>query len=105
RVVGDARVRTLLATLDMAAERGGATGFDCRHDAELTEAQMPGILIAPCLAVAAEDIRHLQRRPGHGDLIRPAGKLRTSGVRAGSVSAVLIATRAQREVAVIWRWP
>ena len=32
RIVGDPFVRAVLAALDVAAERGGATGFDRRHD-------------------------------------------------------------------------
>ena len=60
RVVGDARVGAVLAALDMAAERRGAARFDRRHDAKLPAADMPDIGFTPRLAVAAEDIRHLQ---------------------------------------------
>ena len=39
-VIGDARVRAVLAALDMTAERGGAADLDRGHDAPLGEAQM-----------------------------------------------------------------
>ena len=59
-VVGDARVRAVLAALDMTAERRGATDLDRRHDAPLAEAQMALVGGTPGGTVAAEDIRHLQ---------------------------------------------
>ena len=65
-VVGDARVRAVLAALDMTAERRGAADLDRRHDAPLAEAHMTLVGRAPGGAVAAEDIRHLQLRPRHG---------------------------------------
>ena len=34
-IVGDARVRAVLAALDVPAQRGRAARLDCRHDAEL----------------------------------------------------------------------
>jgi hypothetical protein len=71
-IIGNARVGAVFAALDMTAERGCAARFNCRHDAELAEAQVPGILAPPCLPVPAEDIRHLQLRPRHGGRIRPA---------------------------------
>jgi hypothetical protein len=40
-------VRTVLAALDMAAERGSATDLDCRHDLQLSEAHVTGIGISP----------------------------------------------------------
>ena len=59
-VVGDARMRAGLATLDMAAERRRAADLDRRHDAALREAQMVRVGGAPSSAVAAENIRHFQ---------------------------------------------
>ena len=59
-IESDADRAAILATLDMAAERGGAANLDRRHDATLDEAHMVRVGGAPCLAVAAEDIRHLQ---------------------------------------------
>src|SRR5262245_51288511 len=54
-IVGYARVPAVIAALDMAAERRGATELDRCHDAPLPEAQ---ILVdgTPSGAVAAEDI-------------------------------------------------
>src|ERR1700686_1342742 len=83
-VVGDAGVGAILAALDMTAERRGAARFDRRHDAKLPGADMPGIGFAPRLAVAAEDIRHLQLWSRHRVQIRPAPRLPCSSVRAGS---------------------
>ena len=54
-VIGDARVRTVLAALDMPAERRGAADLDCRHDAPLAKAQMSRVGATPGGAVAAED--------------------------------------------------
>ena len=59
-------MRAVLAALDMTAERGRATNLDRRHDAPLGKAYVAGIGRAPRLTVAAEDIRHLQLRLGHG---------------------------------------
>ena len=60
------RVRALLATRDMAAERGGAAALDRADDLHLVEADVTGIGSAPRRPVVAEDIRDLQRRTGHG---------------------------------------
>ena len=51
---------TVIAALDVAAEGCGAANLDRRHDTALGEAEVAGIRRAPCLAVAAEDVRHLQ---------------------------------------------
>ena len=61
-IVGDARMRAVLATFDVTAERRRATNLDRRHDAALSWAHMAGIDRAPRLSVATEDIRHLQLR-------------------------------------------
>jgi len=66
RVVGDTGMGAVLAALDMTTERGGTTGFDRRHGAQLAGTHMAGIRRTPSLAVAAEDIRHLQPPTGHG---------------------------------------
>jgi hypothetical protein len=86
-VVCDPRVGAILASLDVAAERGGAAGFDGGHDAELSGTDVPGIGFAPRFAVAAEDIRHLQVGPRHCRRVRPAATLRTSDAQVGSGSA------------------
>ena len=61
RVVGDRRIGAVLAARDMAAEGCRAAVLDRRHHLELAEAYMAGIGPAPCRAVAAEDVRDLQR--------------------------------------------
>ena len=65
RIIGDAGVRTVLAALHVAAERGSATNLDCRHDASLGQVQVTGVGGAPRLTMAAENIGHLELRPGH----------------------------------------
>jgi hypothetical protein len=72
-IVGDAGVGAGLALLDMAAERGGTAELDRAHDAPLGEAEMPLVRGAPGGPVAAEDVRHLELRPGHA-----AGVMATS---------------------------
>jgi hypothetical protein len=49
----------------MPAERRGAAALDRYHDLELTEAHMAGVGLPPRRAMAAEDIRDLQRRARH----------------------------------------
>ena len=65
RVVRDLAVRALLAARDMPAERRRAAALDRRHHLQLAEADMAGIGPAPCRAVAAEDVRDLQRWTRH----------------------------------------
>ena len=43
----------VVTTLDMAAEVGGAAGFDGRHDLEPGKAQVSGVSAAEGLAVLA----------------------------------------------------
>jgi hypothetical protein len=71
----------IFTSLDMTAERFGATYLDRRHDATLGEAQMGLVRSAPGVAVAAEHIRHLQTWPSHGRLIRPTARTRCSGAQ------------------------
>jgi hypothetical protein len=42
-VIGDPRHATVVASLDVTAERGGATGHDRAHHAPLDATQMPGM--------------------------------------------------------------
>jgi hypothetical protein len=56
----------VLAARNMAAESRRAAGLDGTHDFELAKAYVAAIGLAPCGPVAAEDIRNLQRRAGHG---------------------------------------
>ena len=71
-VVRDLAVRTLLAARDMSAERCRPAALDRRHHLELAEADMAGIGPAPCRAVAAEDVRDLQRWTRHAARFRRA---------------------------------
>jgi hypothetical protein len=64
-VIRDALVPTRVALFDMAAERGGAARLDRRHDAPLSGRQGPVGLLTIGVAVAAEDVRHFERRPVH----------------------------------------
>jgi hypothetical protein len=81
-VIGNTRVRTVLAALDVSAENRCATNLDRSHDTALTEAHVTGIGHAPGLAVAAEDVRRLQLRLGHVSAVRPKVQRRCSGVQA-----------------------
>jgi hypothetical protein len=83
-VVGDAHVRAILAALDMTAERSRPANLDRRHDAPLGKADVGGIGRAPRLAVAAEDVRHLQLWLGRRRCIRRAPPAPCSRVPAGS---------------------
>jgi hypothetical protein len=65
RIVRDLAVRALLAARDVTAKRRRAAVLDRRHHLELAEADMAGIGPAPCRAVAAEDVRDLQRWTRH----------------------------------------
>ena len=59
-VIGDDGVGTVLAALDMAAERRRAATLDRRHHLQLVEADVTGIGSTPRRSVFAEDIRDLQ---------------------------------------------
>ena len=59
-VVGDAPVPTVLAGLDVPAQRGGAAVFDRRHDLELIQAQAPGMGCPVRWTRGAEDIGDLE---------------------------------------------
>ena len=56
RVVSDAAVAAILATLDMSAECSRAALLDRRHHLELTEAHMPGIGTTPVGSMAMKDV-------------------------------------------------
>ena len=58
-------MRTVFATLDVSAERGGAAGFDRRHDLQLVKAYMAGVGLAPRRSVVAKNIRDLQNWSNH----------------------------------------
>src|SRR6266404_3011524 len=63
-VVSDMGVRAILAARDMPAESRRAAALDGRHDLQLAEAHVTGVGVTPRRSVAAEDIRHLDRRAG-----------------------------------------
>ena len=97
-VVGDRRVRAVLAALDMAAERRRAAALDGRHDLQLAEAHVAGVGLPPSRAVVAEDIRDLQRRARHAAARQAGGSFflglqvrRSSGLITSRI--VLVATR------------
>ena len=74
-IVGDPLVRTVLAALDVAAERGGATGFDRRHDLQLGGADVTGVGLSPRRPVSAKDVgdpRTAIRGPLHATVRRAA---------------------------------
>ena len=60
-VVGDPTVATVLAALDVAAQGGGATALDRRHDLELLQAQMAGMGGPVSGSVSAQDVGDLER--------------------------------------------
>ena len=64
-VVSDARCATIIALFDMAAERGRSAGRDGAHDATFDAPEMTSMRLSKRVAMAAEDIRHLQSR-NHG---------------------------------------
>ena len=84
-VVGDADVAAIVALLDMPAQRRRPAGLDRAHDAPLDAAEMAGMGLPISVAVAAEDIRHLQHRT-HG-AAQPGGT--TSSRRRSSGLGVL----------------
>src|SRR5713226_8070708 len=100
RVIGDLRVGAVLvlAARDMAAEGCRAAVLDRRHHLQLAEADMAGIGPAPCRAVAAEDVRDLQRWTRHQEPRQAGGSapLSSSAIcSSGLITSriVLVATR------------
>src|SRR5271170_2964046 len=64
-VVGDLRMRAVLAAHNMPAESRSAAALDRRHHLQLAEAYVSGIGLTPSGPVVAEDIRNLQTWTGH----------------------------------------
>src|SRR5215472_9132963 len=64
-VVGDQRVRAVLAARDMAAECRRAAALDRRHHLQLLEADVPGIARTPRRPMIPQDVRDLQLRSRH----------------------------------------
>ena len=71
-VVRDLAVCALLTARDMSAESCSAAALDRRHHLQLAEADITGIGPTPCRAVAAEDVRDLQRWTRHDARFRQA---------------------------------
>jgi hypothetical protein len=91
-IVGDTCRAAIIALLDMPAECCRPARRDGAHYAPLDAAEMPGTCLPKRLAVAAEDIRHLQSR-SHG-AAQPGGttsrRRRSSGL--GVLLIILVAT-------------
>jgi hypothetical protein len=64
-VIGDLRVRAVLAAHDMAAESHRAAALDRRLHLQLAEADVTCIGFTPSRSMVAEDIRDLQGRTSH----------------------------------------
>ena len=64
-IVGVAHQPAVATLLDMTAERGCPARLDRRDDATLDAAEMCSMIAQERRAVAAEHIRHLQRRSHH----------------------------------------
>ena len=62
-VVGDAQMGAGLAAFDMTAQCRRSAALDRRHDFQLAEAHVTGVGRTPRRPAAAEDVRHLDRRP------------------------------------------
>jgi hypothetical protein len=75
-VVGNADHAAAVALLDMAAERRGAASLDGGHDAALVGQEPTMLGDTECIAVVAEDVRHLQRG---AHCARYAGGMTSSG--------------------------
>jgi hypothetical protein len=60
-VVGDADHATVIALLDLAAERCGTASLDGGHDATLVRQEPTVLGGTERIAVAAKGVRHLQR--------------------------------------------
>ena len=74
-IVGDPLVRAVLAALEVAAERGSATGLDRRHDLQLGEAHVTGVGLSPRRPMGTKDVgdpRTAIRGPRHAAVVRRA---------------------------------
>src|SRR6266849_429952 len=64
-VIGDLRVRAVLAAHDMAAESCRAAALDRRHHLQLAETDVTCIGFTPSRSMVAEDIRDLRGGTSH----------------------------------------
>ena len=67
-------MRAVLAALDVADERGSATGFDRRHDPRAVTgcdpgAHVTGVGLTPRRPMGAKDVGDLPGRPRHAALV------------------------------------
>src|ERR1700748_1617302 len=81
-IVGTADQPAVAALFDMPTEHRRATSLDRRHDTPLDPTEMCAMAPTKRLAVAAEDIRHLQRRTHRR--LRMVASPRGAAGRAGS---------------------
>ncbi len=65
RVVGDFDRRAPFAAQHVPSQRRGAALFDCRHDLQLPEAQVSGLM--PHRTKRAKDVGHLKRAMRHDE--------------------------------------
>src|SRR5258708_421255 len=86
-VVGNLAVPAVAAAFDMATQGRRSAAANRPHDLELATAQMLSIMLAIDVAVAPENIRHLQHRPRHGMRLKRAAPPSNSRDRAGSRSS------------------
>ena len=70
RVIGDAGEPAIVAALDMTAERRRAAGRDRSDHAPLDPSEVSGVRPLVSLAVAAEDVGQVERRPRRHRLFR-----------------------------------
>ena len=82
-VVGAANQPAVAALLDVPSQRRRPADLDRRHDASLDPAEMSRMAATERVAVAAEDIRHLQRRT-HRRRLRAAASPQGAAGRVGS---------------------
>ena len=69
----------VLAALDVAAERGSATGLDRRHHFQLGEAHVTGVGLSPRRPMGAKDVGDLEGGPRHAALVSRAAFALSSG--------------------------
>ena len=70
RVVGDGLIPAALTGIAMPAEGSGAAALNRSQGLELLEIQARSIAVEKTLALGAEDVSHLHRRPSHGLFLR-----------------------------------
>jgi len=69
-IIGDARCTTGVTSLDMTAEGGCPAELDCTHDAPFAATKMASVITTIGIAMAAEDLCHLEDRRHEAGLVR-----------------------------------